>query len=133
KEAARRLFGRNAIARALGVKAKAMVSKSPVWREIAEELDLGGRKAGAARRPSRRVGLEIALEATAVEAYAPEDDALRREPIRLFQKQLPPDAAEEVIAQLASGQTTDDMVRQLLEAAAEQRRDEKSGYAGSRA
>ena len=34
------IFGRNAIARAFGVKAQAMVSKSPEWKEIAKELKL---------------------------------------------------------------------------------------------
>jgi hypothetical protein len=63
---ARKLFGRNAIAKALGCS-KAHVSASGAWRAIAEELGLKGRTPGLGR--GKRIGLEIADEEKATAAH----------------------------------------------------------------
>lgn len=67
KRAAQEVFGRNAIATALGVKSRTMVSKSPVWLSMAEELGLTLKRrdsGSAVRQPAKpaKVGLEIAVE-----------------------------------------------------------------------
>ena len=60
---ARKIFGRNVIADFLECS-KAMVSKSTVWRAIAEELGLSGRTPGIG--PGERVGLDMAIEEAGV-------------------------------------------------------------------
>jgi hypothetical protein len=67
KKAARRMFGRNAIARALGVKSAKMVSNSPAWKAIAAELQIPlarERQANGTRntKKNRRIGLDMADE-----------------------------------------------------------------------
>lgn len=72
KKAAREMFGRNAIARKLGVKSPNMVGKSPVWLAIAEDLKIplhrerirGSRRTGK----TGRIGLDIAVEQASVAA-----------------------------------------------------------------
>jgi len=66
KKKAQEVFGRNAIFRALNAKASIMVSRSPVWEAIAEDLKfkLNRNRAKGTRHTKRRgkIGLEIAEE-----------------------------------------------------------------------
>ncbi|MCX5658618.1 MAG: hypothetical protein NTW19_02720 [Planctomycetota bacterium] len=88
---ARRVFGRNPIARALGVKSPVMVSKSKPWQTLAIQLDLTQeRKAKGTRHTAKpgRVGYDIAIEQASSAASresmreardtAPDDDELQR-------------------------------------------------------
>jgi hypothetical protein len=66
KKAAKEVYGRNAIARALGVKSRSMVSKSPAWIAIAQDLGLElhrGLVTGTRRtaKPGK-IGLDMAVE-----------------------------------------------------------------------
>jgi hypothetical protein len=124
---ARKMFGRNAIADALGVKARAMVSKSLAWGQIADELGLrGGRtKTGTAGR--RRIGMDIASEEQAVESRdGPLEQLVRRETIAMIETSMSPKAAEATIEKLRRGELEDDRARELAEACADQQKDARS-------
>jgi len=62
-ESARKMFGRNEIARALRVKSKTMVTKSKAWTEIADDLRLRPRPDDLpAINRSDKIGFDIAVE-----------------------------------------------------------------------
>ncbi len=115
KKAAQKIFGRNAIARALGVKASAMVSKSPVWCGIAGALGL--REAAA----KKKIGLNIAMEERAVAAPVTEvDRVIRRETVGIIRQAFPDTSqgracAEATIEKLTRGEMTDDQAREMVE------------------
>jgi hypothetical protein len=124
---AQRLFGRNELVRALGVKSGAMVSKSPVWQELANELGL--RRATGRHRPLRhkRIGLDIALEEQAVAASEPPvDQAIHLETIRLIEKSMSETEAEATLEKLQRGEMTDDQARELMEVVTGQKRDQRA-------
>jgi hypothetical protein len=127
---AQRLFGRNALARALGVRARAMVSKSEPWREIAEELRLPrGRKGRPHLNGSKRIGLSIAEEEKAVDEFkrAPIlEELVNKETIAVLRRWLPPGEAEETIGKLECGEMTDDGARQLIELYRSQQQDDRA-------
>jgi hypothetical protein len=132
-KAAQKLFGRNALARALGVKAPAMISKSEAWREIAAELGLN-RKAESHPRQgrARRMGTDIAFEEEAEKAgdtVAQQVD--QNETIRLARQKLPKRLAEEIINRLIDGVITDDQARQQIDLTLEQIKDAKATRAHS--
>lgn len=54
RQNARKLFGRNAIARALGVKSPRMVGESSAWKALAGMLELPRKKDDPTRRSSRQ-------------------------------------------------------------------------------
>jgi hypothetical protein len=87
-EKAREMFGRNVVAAALGVKAKAMVSKSPGWREAAKTLRLG--RDGLRRLDkSKKIGLEIAEEKKVESQEDPVvEEAARREAAAFIRSKL---------------------------------------------
>lgn len=63
---AKALFGRNAIVRNLGVRGAAMVSKSPVWQELAADLSLPrGKAKPLPLRQFAVVSMDVALAAQA--------------------------------------------------------------------
>jgi hypothetical protein len=123
---AQKTYGRNAIARALGVKAQAMVSKSPAWQEIAAELQLS-RKGPRQRRldPGKRIGGEIAEEQEAENRGDATFDAVtRNETLRLIKKHMPPDIAEATLHKLEIGEMTDEQAQELVNYYSEQRKDD---------
>lgn len=130
KKAAQQLFGRNALARALRVKAFAMVSKSEPWQEIATELQLPrGRKKRPHLNRSKRIGLTIAEEKKASDesGRAPVlDELVHKETIALLQGSLPPKEAEEAIGKLERGEMTDEGARELIDLYQSQRQDDKA-------
>jgi hypothetical protein len=104
-----------------------MVTNSPVWQQIADELDLRGKKARTARRPAGRIGLEMALEAEAVATRESGlDVAVKQETIAFIKKKMPSSEAEATIEKLQRGEITDDAARELASIAAEQQQDQKS-------
>lgn len=125
KESARRLFGRNQLARTFGVKSPAMVTNSPVWQGIADALGL--RKGRRRRLQQQRIGLDIALEEQAVADDQPAlDQVIRRETIALVEKSMPKEEAEATIEKLHRREITDDEARELVELCVHQRRDERA-------
>jgi hypothetical protein len=124
---ARRLFGRNAIVRALGVRSPAMVTNSSAWQKIADELGLRGEPDSNYPPPGGRVGIEIALETQAVESCESGlDRAVKRETIAFIKKKMPPNEADATIEKLQRGEITDDQARQLVDLYADQQSDEKT-------
>jgi hypothetical protein len=137
---AKKAFGRNAIARALGVKSKAMVSKSPVWVAIAQELVLPmnrNRLAQGTRHTQKpgKVGLEQAVDEKSAKlpersdnlpAEEPMETAERQETIRRINKLAiagktanertsNQHSADELFGKLQRGEYSDDQVRQIIE------------------
>lgn len=113
-ESARQTFGRNAVATALGVKARAMVSKSPAWREIADALRLNGdglrrlnhaNKTGFSIAESRKVG---STDPTA-------DEVERRDAIRFVRRKLKGERADAIVSALESGDISPDGVEEMVE------------------
>ncbi|MFL5330872.1 MAG: hypothetical protein ACJ8C4_18400 [Gemmataceae bacterium] len=115
QRSARRIFGRNAIAKALGVRSKAMVSGSPVWREIAEELGLAGKnKSKHATR--KKIGIEIAIEEhSSSTSKSVGDTVIRNETIALIQKVVSKREADQIIDKLVTGAISDDEARQIAD------------------
>jgi hypothetical protein len=127
KKNARVLFGRNAVVRALGVKSAAMVSNSPVWQAIADELKLRGPSRSTPRRHSQRIGLDIAMEDQAQATSAPIlDQAVQQETIRLIEKSMPATEAKAIIEKLGRGDITDDAARELVDVVAQQQHDKRT-------
>jgi hypothetical protein len=127
KKSARDLFGRNAVVRALGVKSAAMVSNSPVWQAIADELKLRGPSRSTSHPHSQRIGLEIAMEDQAQATSAPIlDQAVQQETIRLIGKSMPATEAEATIEKLQRGEISDDAARELVDVFAQQQHDKRT-------
>jgi hypothetical protein len=127
RKSARDLFGRNVVVRALGVKSAAMVSNSPVWQAIADELKLRGPSRSKSRRPTQRIGLDIAVEDQAQAVSTPVlDQAVQQETIRLIEKSMPATEAEATIEKLLRGEISDDAARDIVDVFAEQERDKRT-------
>src|SRR5262249_39015364 len=103
---ARKIWGRNALARHLNVKSPAMISNSPDYMESALALGIAGTpKTGTWKRS----GFQIAEESKSVEAG--DQTAMEvenREAIEYAKENLKPEQAEPIIEQLARGQMTAD-------------------------
>jgi hypothetical protein len=126
-KSARRLFGRNVIVRALGVKSAAMVTKSVAWQEIADDLKLRQRHIRRLPAATRRIGLEIALEQQTDIAPKPVlDQVVRRETIAMLEQALPAKEAQETADKLRMGAITDDEARELVAVVADQKADDQS-------
>lgn len=116
-------FGRNAIARALGVRSPAMVSNSEAWVEIAKELKipLARDKARGTRRTRQagKIGVEIALEQQALavkdetDPSAPLRRAEREETLGMIRK-LPKKEAVAILEKYEAGDVTDDQARKQV-------------------
>jgi hypothetical protein len=121
---ARQLFGRNAIARALRVRARAMVTKSAAWQEIARELRLLEWK--RSKKLGMRIGVSIADEQRA-EQYgnATEENVLTNEAIRRAKEELPSKEAQEIIDKLAIGEFTAEQANEIIDLCTESSKEEK--------
>jgi hypothetical protein len=127
KKSAQKLFGRNALARALGVRSPAMVTNSPVWQRIANELRLRGRSRKGHHAVKQRIGVDIALEEQAIAAGGSAvDEVVRRETIALIEKSMPSAEAEATVEKLQRGDITDDQARDLIKLTADQKRDDRA-------
>lgn len=92
---ARTLFGRNSMAKALGVKSQAMISKSVAWRALAAVLGLQGSrgpKGTRNTRPRGRVGMDIAVEHASRSQAAQRERELSEEANRLLSEAGYPEA-----------------------------------------
>ena len=126
KKSAQKLFGRNVIVRALGVKSPAPVTNSAVWQAIADELGIPRGKNRNAPKLNK-IGLDIAMEAQASHVSPqPFDSAVRGETIRLVHSSLPADQSEPILENLQRGKITDDQARDLIEVVKDQKRDLKT-------
>jgi len=126
RKSARKVFGRNAIARALGVKARAMVSRSKPWQEIAQELSLSWCRTRIRLARSKRVGQEAALEQKSEECGDTTQDAVfRREVINLARQRLPMSEADALIEKLEKGEATAEGAHQVIELYQDQQKDAK--------
>jgi hypothetical protein len=88
KKAAEKMFGRNAIARELGVKpgSRGMISKSPVWQQMADDFGFDRRSKGSR---GKKIGLDIALEQqAAAEPDMVAEEVARRETLRTIDKAI---------------------------------------------
>jgi hypothetical protein len=139
KKAAKEVYGRNAIARALGVKSRSMVSKSSAWIAIAQDLGLELHRGWVTgtRRTAKpgKIGLDMAVEQKSLDPAdgadnAPAEAALetaeRQETIRQIkhlaragrtdkEKADNQRAADELIQRLQREECTDDEARQVVE------------------
>jgi hypothetical protein len=120
------MFGRNAVARALLVRAPAMVTKSPEWQAIAEELRLSrGKDRNQMKR--QKVGLDIAIESEASKnTQSGIAVVVQNETIRLIQSSMPKTEASPLIEKLQRGEITDDQARAVVEVVKDQKRDNRS-------
>ena len=124
-KSARTVFGRNALARALGVKSPAMITKSPAWQEIAAELGLPRGKQLSKLR--QRVGLDMALEDDVDAANRPViNQVIENETIRLIRKYMPTETAECILERIERGEITDDEARELVAQVKSQQQDDRS-------
>jgi hypothetical protein len=114
-ESARKMFGRNPISIALGVKARAMVSKSPAWREIADALRLRGD--GLRRlKTSDKIGFDYAENQKASSAADPTASAVElRDAINLVRRKLKGERADAIVERLERGDMTAEQAEELVE------------------
>jgi hypothetical protein len=106
---ARQLFGRNSLAKRLDVRSSAMISNSEVWRAIAEELGLEGRRKGELKRqPAPQDVYEAALEAKAVMNQTHDSPADQADVAELEEqlKKLPAKFQEEIRGNVDAGINT---------------------------
>jgi hypothetical protein len=108
---ARRIFGRNALARELRCKGSAMISKSPVWKEIRAELHLGKPEVA---RVEKRVGMEVVL---ASRPSGGPDAAKAVSEAELGRRigKLPPEVVRSIKSELASGKIDNDAALRIVE------------------
>ncbi len=127
--AARRMFGRNAVARELGVKAPAMVSRSPAWIAIAEGLGIQRKPNGQAMKP-RKIGIHRAVEcASDVRSCDAQIELVRREIVDEIRRTVRDDEghalAKIMIAAYESGKLTEERISEMLEKYQRQKGDPK--------
>ena len=137
-DSARKMFGRNEIARALGVKAPAMVTNSEAWQEIADDLHLRPRP-GEHRGLKRtaKIGFDKALDDkadavgdTGAEAVEQREAVKKvggemtvKAAIAHVRKHLTGDEADTMIAAIQSGRVPTERVPGMVEVLLENRDD----------
>lgn len=132
RKEARAMFGRNIIAKALGVKSPKMVSQSKPWVAIAASLGLQLKRdqIGKYSGVGKKIGLDIAVEEASVNVspdsdYAPADVQMiqneqrqtHREIERFKNSGIPGcfSAADAIRQKYDDGEMTDEQVRQTIE------------------
>ncbi|NQU20610.1 MAG: hypothetical protein HQ567_04955 [Candidatus Nealsonbacteria bacterium] len=115
RKAAGKMFGRNVIAEALGVKSRTMVGKSPVWQGIADALDLPRKRGPSVTPATTKIGLDIASEKLAVAKGNPvEAEAIRNETLRALRRAINEVATKDkaaiqaILEKYQDGDMTDD-------------------------
>jgi hypothetical protein len=127
QKSAQRVYGRNVLARELGVKSRAMITKSPEWQAIADELRLPRGKRKARPKVGKKIGHDIAVEQQAVDVGVPiVDQVVRNETIRLIRKSMSNTEAEATVEKLVRGDMTDEQARELIGEVADQTDDQRS-------
>jgi hypothetical protein len=127
---AAKMFGRNVIAKNLGVKSAKMVSRSAPWIAIAEALGLERRSGKAGPVKPAKVGHDIAIEQASLAASDTDENAAadaavlraeREETLRrirqLAESNLPKakKSAKALYDEYQAGEKTDDQVRQTID------------------
>lgn len=122
-ESARKMFGRNEVARALRVKSRTMVTKSEAWIEIADDLHLRPDELRGIRRKDK-IGFDIAVERKSQSQEDPVLDELEKreaiegtgghmteeKAIAFVNKHLSGYEAEAIIASIKQGETPPERV-----------------------
>lgn len=104
-----------------------MVTYSPAWQKIADELGLRGRSSKSGSPREQRIGIDIALEKQALATgESAVDQVVRRETIALVKKSMPALEAEATVEKLQRGEITDDQARELIEVSADQKQDDRT-------
>ncbi len=137
-ESARETFGRNEIARALGVKSRAMISKSEAWTEIADDLRLRPRPDGyRGLKRSGKIGFDKAADDKAEAEGDPVADAVEwreevggdggevteKAAIAYVRKHLTGYEADAIIENIESGVVPPERVGKLVKTLLEHRDD----------
>lgn len=135
---AQKMFGRNEIARALGVKAPAMVTDSTAWHEIADDLRLSRRRDGyRGLKRTDKIGFDKAVEdkaeaegdtvAVAVEAHETieyiDGEVTEKAAIAHVRKHLSGYEADALIAGIQSGEVPTERVAGMVKVLLEDRDD----------
>jgi len=121
--AARKLFGRNKVAREIGCKSKTMVTNSKVYKVIQQELRLNEPR----RSVRNRSGFDGAINPASERAGDPvTEQIIANETRELVRKHLDAKEANEVIQKLDIGEMTDSQVRMFIEVHQQQKRDDCS-------
>ena len=124
KKDARKIFGRNVIVKALGVRSSSMVSKSPAWIAIAEELEIPLRRkkaTGTSRtRQTGKIGFDKASEQASLAAADASDPAApllaaEREETLCMIRQLPKEQAQPIFEKYEAGEMTDKQARTTVQ------------------
>ena len=133
KATAESLFGRKAIVEAMRVRCPSMVSKSPPWREMADELGLR-RGPGAVAR-MKTPDFDMILATTNGSGNDPQDEVARRETIRSITRKLVGNehrtAREAILTQLETGKITDEKALEAVDICLEQHKDDETTRRGS--
>jgi hypothetical protein len=124
EKAARVMFGRNALSRAVGKSlglriSGSRISRTTAWAKIKSELLLDD--VPSENRRGQQIGMEIAVEKAAERMGDTTTRAvLDRELIERIRRELPEDAANDLISQYQLGTTTEDGIEFVLQANADQ-------------
>lgn len=133
KAAAESLFGRKAIVEAMSVRCPSMVSKSPPWRDMADELGLS-RGPGAVAQ-MKTPDFDMLLATTSGSGSDPQDEVARSETIRSINRKLVGNehrtAREAILTQLETGKITDEKALEAVDICLEQHKDEETTRRGS--
>jgi hypothetical protein len=132
-QALRKVLGRNALARRLGVKAAKMIGDSPVWRRLADEFGMGRKSGGAAVSRPTKIGLDVAEEKAAEAAGdTTKAEVLRRETLAMINKAMKTakpqvrEALKTLADELVRGQRDDEDARATLTLYTDQQQDDRS-------
>lgn len=140
-KSAQKMFGRNEVARALGVKARAMVTDSVAWQEVAADLQLPCRSVGhLGLKRSGKIGFDKAsddkaeadgdLVAEAVEEREAVEDAgtemTEKAAIAHVRKHLSGYEADAIIKNIQSGDVPPERVKKLVKTLLEGRDDTRT-------
>ena len=131
KKAAQDTFGRNAIVRELGVRAPAMVSRSPSWIAIAEALGIKRSANGCPATLRKRRGIAIAVEQVSEELSCdPATDVELRDAVEYIRRKLGRDedlvVREALIEDVRAGKIALDDVEATVNAYHDQQQDDRN-------
>jgi hypothetical protein len=128
RRAAQRIFGRNAITRALGVKSARLVGETTTWKSLVALLGLRSKTTSIARHILReelvKSNTAVTMESRPVHSYAAVDtelmDAEREETLRCIRefsqshKKDAKEAARSIYEKYKKNEMTDDQVRETI-------------------
>jgi hypothetical protein len=126
QESARKTYGPRPLADALGIKAHAMVSKSPVYKRIRSDMGLPPKGTGRRARVNRGGNEDAFTLALADKSEAAGDttsaDVCRRETLQLIEESTLGKAKPAIVEQLTMGKMTDEQAREVVAMGVEERK-----------